>query len=177
MVEDLSFPKKYFVGEMQNFEGKQSIKTGKIPYFSLAGEEFNAVTSHDLPKFEDDYGIGLLGSGLLRKYTIIFDYENEIMAFKKLKGVNTDTPIDRSGLKIEPHINGGVVIAVAENTGADQLNLSPGDVITHINDTAITETNFDQLRLSLSSNLDSLPICWQHKQVKKCDQLPLASRI
>lgn len=177
LVENVSFPEKHFVGNMKHFEGASQIKTGRLPYFEFANTEFSDVTSHDVGHFSDDYGVGLLGSGLLRKYDVIFDYQSEKIAFKKAKNTTLTTPIDRSGLNMEPHILGGVVIDVASRSGASKLSLLPGDIITHINHTAITEHNFDQLRALFSSKLAKLPICWQRAGSKQCGELVLFSRL
>ena len=177
MVEGLSFPNKHFLGKMKNFEGEQQIKTGQIKYFELAGTPFANVTSHDLPHFKDDYGIGLLGSGLLRKFNVIFDFKNEAMLFEKPAGFNDKTPIDRSGLTIEPHLKGGLVKDVAIDTGAEKLKLVAGDIITHIDNKAVLPNNFDNLRQLLTSKGNSVAICWLNKRGKQCGQLELSNRI
>ena len=177
MIDELSFPDAHFLGYMNNFEGEQQIKTGKIPFFEMADTRFSNVTSHDLPQFKDNHGVGLIGSGLLRKFDVIFDYQTELMAFKRAKHWQNQTAIDRSGLKMEPHINGGIVISVAENTGAHQLALQSGDVVTHIDNNAISSDNFDSLRLLLSSNAKSVGICWERDTKSRCGELILASRL
>lgn len=138
---------------------------------------YENIGTHDLPDFEDDNGIGLLGSGLLRSFDVIFDYENEYIALKKNSEFTTETHIDRSGLQLEPHTKGALVKYLAIKTNAVKLGIMPGDVVTQINKQKVNAANFDQLRALLSSNMPEISLCWLAGNKERCDVLRLQDRI
>ena len=177
LAKDLMFPIQYFQSKMKNFEGEYTFKTSRIDVFKIGDAVFENIATHDLPNFKDQNSIGLIGSGLLKNFDVIFDYENEYIALKKNHIFATSTFIDRSGLQLEPHKQGAIVKYVANETHASKLEILPGDVVTTIGNQKVNEANFDQLRALLSSDKKEIELCWLSAKKELCDALLLQDRI
>lgn len=173
----IEFPTEYFETETQNFDGKQVVRTSRIKLFGIAGTEFQNVASHDLPHFEDAHGIGLIGSGLLQKFDVHFNYQEGSITLAKNELFNNKTDIDRSGLVMEPHQQGGLIKEVAENSHAAELGVTAPAIMKKINGKPITTDNFDDLRRLLSSESPIVNICWQTDSRTECGDLRLEDRI
>tara|TARA_R110001583_G_scaffold86169_1_gene225384 strand:- start:8891 stop:10123 length:1233 start_codon:yes stop_codon:yes gene_type:complete len=176
LATDFNFPSSYFESNTKNFNGEHTVKTSRINYFQIAGTSFENIAVHDLPDFEDDNGIGLIGSGLLRNFDVVFNYENGYLALKKNIQFTPQTFIDRSGLQLEPHRNGGLVKGLGATTGLKALKIALGDVVTNINGNKINEINFDEIRGLLSSEAEHVEICWTSSGVDMCGTLVLQDR-
>lgn len=177
LANNLTFPEASFKSLTKNFEGEFTLLTSRLDRFEIGGVVFKDIAAHDLPHFKDDNGIGLIGSGLLKNFDLIFDYEEGYVALKKNKHFSNSTAIDRSGLQLEPHKFGAIVKSVASDTHAATLGVAKGDVVISIDNEQITPANFDQLRDQLSSNNSKLNLCWQSKDNLECGVLRLSDRI
>jgi len=177
LAANLSFPSSYFETKTRNFTGEHIVQTSRFDVFKIAEFNFNNIAIHNLPYFKDENGIGLIGSGLLRNFDIVFDYENEYIAFKKNRLFSYDTFIDRSGLRIEPHTGGALVKEVVKDTHAQTLNILAGDVVTKINNKTLNDNNFDELRALLSSDMNEVELCWVSNEQEKCEVLFLRDMI
>jgi len=177
LTDKLEFPNDYFETHTQNFDGKQVVETSRIDFFGLGDSEFENVAAHNLLSFEDPYGIGLIGSGLLRKFNVHFNYQDESITLVKNKFFSHKTDIDRSGLVMEPHRLGGVIKQVAKNSHAAELGFTEQAIVKEINGKAITEDNFDELRRLFRSDAQSVNVCWQTNGGTKCGDLKLEDRI
>ncbi|NWO06623.1 MAG: hypothetical protein HLX50_13320, partial [Alteromonadaceae bacterium] len=133
--------------------------------------------AHDLPHFKDSHGVGLIGSGLLRKFDVHFNYEEGTITLVKNKLFSNQTYIDRSGLVMEPHRLGGLIEQVAENSHAAELGITAPAIMNEINGKKITEDNFDKLRALLSSDEPFVNLCWQANDRTECGNLKLEDRI
>lgn len=177
LADDFAFPAEYFETQTENFDGKQVLKTSRINFFGLASETFQAVAAHDLPHFKDAFGVGLVGSGLLRKFDVHFNYHEGYMALNKNQQFSNNTYIDRSGLVVEPHRWGGLIEQVAANSYAAELGITAAAILTKINGEKLSEDNFDNLRWMLSSEAPYVTVCWQANGPTKCGNLKLKDRI
>lgn len=177
LVEDFTFPTEYFETQIENFDGKHILKTSRINFFGLANEAFQALAANDLPHFKDAFGVGLIGSGLLSKFDVHFNYQEGYLALNKNKLFSNNTYIDRSGLVVEPHRLGGLIEHVAANSHAAELGITAPAIMTKINGEKLTENNFDNLRRMLSSEASHVTVCWQANGPTKCGDLKLKDRI
>ena len=177
LADGVEFPVEYFETQTQNFDGKEVFKTSRIDFFGLGDAEFQNVAAHDLPHFKDSHGVGLIGSGLLRKFDVHFNYEEGTITLVKNKLFSNQTYIDRSGLVMEPHRLGGLIEQVAENSHAAELGITAPAIMREINGEEITEDNFDELRALLSSKESSVNLCWQANDRTECGNLKLEDRI
>jgi len=177
LADGFVFPTEYFETQTENFDGKQVLKTSRINFFGLGNETFQALAAHDLPHFKDAYGVGLIGSALLRKFDVHFNYQQGYMALYKNKLFSNNSAIDRSGLVVEPHRLGGFVTQVAAHSHAAELGISTTAIVTEINGEELTEHNFDYLLRLLSSTAPSVNLCWQMNGSTTCGDLKLKDRI
>jgi hypothetical protein len=177
LASDFTFPSSYFESNTNNFDGEHTVKTSRIDYFQVAGSSFDNIAVHNLPYFEDDNGIGLIGSGLLRNFDVVFNYKNGYLALKKNRQFSPKTLIDRSGLQLEPHRKGGLVKGVGETAGLKVLKIDIGDVVTKINGHKINDISFDEIRGLLSSEAEQVELCWTSSGYNMCSTLVLQDRI
>ncbi|MDP5141503.1 hypothetical protein ORJ00_01955 [Rheinheimera baltica] len=177
LAEGFAFPAESFETQTQNFDGKQVLKTSRIDFLGFANESFQVVAAHDLPYFKDAVGVGMIGSGLLRKFGVHFNYQAGYLALTKNRLFSNNTYIDRSGLTVEPHRLGALVKEVAANSHATELGITTTAILTTINGEDLTEENFDNLRWMLSSDAPYVTVCWQANGPEKCGDLMLIERI
>jgi hypothetical protein len=86
--------------------------------------------------------------------------------------------VDRSGLRVLPHTQGGIAKDIAPGTGADALKIGKNSIITHINHQRLTADNFDQLtELFTTKNLAQVPLCWRAQKTEHCEMLALKARL
>ena len=83
------------------------------------------VMSHAAPS-------GSIGSGLLKRYTVTFDYAGQRVFFLAHDGTSVRDGFDRSGLWINRGDGGFRVESVVEQSPAALAGLKPGDVITAV---------------------------------------------
>jgi S1-C subfamily serine protease len=76
-----------------------------------------------------------------------------------------------------PHKLGAIVNDVAAKTGAANLGLKKGDIITRYNGDKVTFERFSDLTTTLASNDQQVKICWLFENTQACDDLTLTSRL
>ena len=100
--------------------------------------------------FSDANYEGNIGSGLLKRYVVTFDYAHQRMYLKPISPQPADTgTFDRSGLWINAASNGFAITWVAEHSPAADAGLKTGDLITAMDGQAVPGSNLSQVRKSL----------------------------
>ena len=99
------------------------------------------------------------------------------MAIKKNDLFNYVSYVDRSGIQLEPHKKGGVVLSVSKESDAFIKGIRSGDIIFRINKKTLNDENFDELRNTLSSETNLINICWHSAKGNKCNDVLLSTRI
>jgi hypothetical protein len=107
-----------------------SVTLGSVKVPSVvAGLSESKAGSFSDPNYE-----GNIGSGLLKRFAVTFDYSRQIMYLKPLDPPPADAgAFDRSGLWINAADNGFLVENVAAGGPAEQAGLLKGDIIIAIN--------------------------------------------
>ncbi len=177
LIDDFKFPKNTYQTNVSNFDGDYVLQTSKVTNFKISNISFPDITTHNSPVFEDDFGVGLIGSGLLKQFTVEFDYSNQRLMLKPNTNLDTNSMMDRSGINLEPHSRGGVVKSISKNSIAKKMGLDKGNIITKINNQKLMKENFDELRNFLSSKLQKVNLCWENTMGSFCKDLILADRI
>jgi hypothetical protein len=91
-----------------------------------------------------------VGSGLLKRFIVTFDYAHQRLYFERLAPAPADAGrFDRSGLRISGMPNGYVVTDVADNSAADAAGLKAGDLITSVNGQAARPALLSDVREAL----------------------------
>jgi len=84
--------------------------------------------------FSDPNYDGNIGSGLLKRFVVTFDYRHQLMYLQPLDPQPRDAgAFDRSGMWINASDAGFIVEQVSSGGPAEQAGLHKGDVITAIN--------------------------------------------
>lgn len=83
--------------------------------------------------FSDSNYDGNIGSGLLKRFVVTFDYAHEVMYLKPIAAPLADTStFDRSGLWMNRAKEGFDVVYVTAGGAGEAAGLKPGDLITAI---------------------------------------------
>jgi predicted aspartyl protease len=95
---------------------------------------------------------GNVGSGLLKRFVVSFDYQHKIMYLKRLVPQPPDAGrFDRSGLWINAADHGYAVAEVAAGGPAEKAGLAKGDLIVAINGKTATPEQLSDARMLLRS--------------------------
>jgi PDZ domain/Aspartyl protease len=110
----------------------------RIPSVTLHGIEVDdVVASLSEAKggsFSDANFDGNIGSGLLKRFAVTFDYSQQMMYLKRLAQQPADAGhFDRSGMWINAATGAYEVKSIAANSPAAQAGLAEGDLITSLN--------------------------------------------
>jgi hypothetical protein len=118
----------------------------KVPSVVASLSESKAGSFSD-PNYE-----GNIGSGLLKRFVVSFDYSRKIMYLKPLDPPPADAgAFDRSGMWINASETGFVVEQVSPGGPADQAGLAKGDAIEAINGKAARPEELSDARTLLKS--------------------------
>jgi len=100
--------------------------------------------------FSDANYEGNIGSGLLKRYVVTFDYAHQRMYLQPISPRPADTgTFDRSGLWINAASNGFAVTWVTEHGPAADAGLKSGDLITAMDGQAVPGSTLPQVRRKL----------------------------
>jgi predicted aspartyl protease len=100
--------------------------------------------------FSDPNYDGNVGSGLLKRFVVTFDYAHEVMYLKRITPTPADAgTFDRSGLWINAKSGGFKVVDVAKGSAAEEAGVAIGDVITAIDGEPAREAALSDARLLL----------------------------
>ena len=113
----------------------------------VAGLSESKAGSFSDPNYE-----GNIGSGLLKRFAVSFDYSRQIIYLKPLDPQPADAgAFDRSGLWINAGDGGFLVENVASGGPGEQAGLLKGDIITAINGKSVRSEELSNARTLLRS--------------------------
>jgi hypothetical protein len=102
--------------------------------------------------FADPYVAGNVGGGLLKRYTVIFDYAHQRVIFEPNALAKTPDVYDRSGAWFNRAPRGFVVLDVTAGGPAAEIGLAAGDVVTTIDGKPATGITLPALRTRLRTD-------------------------
>jgi predicted aspartyl protease len=123
----------------------------RVPSIVIGGIKVDRVVA-DLSEanagsFSDRNYEGNIGSGLLKRFVVTFDYRHQMMYLKPLNPPPADAGhFDRSGLWINAGTNGFTIVDVATGGPAAVAGVLKGDVITAINGEQVRTENLSNAR-------------------------------
>ena len=178
--ERFALPDKTFAATSTGIKGDSANLVGSLSHFS-----FGDVTFEHLPtyfRFEgsnsQDGSNGVLGNQVLKRFNTVFDFSEERMWYQPSKRFSSFIGADRSGLRLLPHSQGAIVLDVAKDTGAYAAKILVNSIITDFEGEPVTYANFDKLKMALSHpKRETVPLCWEFKNQKFCNEIQLDSRI
>jgi len=102
--------------------------------------------------FSDPNFDGNVGSALLKRFVVTFDYAHQLMYLKPIEPVPPDVgTFDRSGLWINAHGDGYEIMDVAPGSAGSQAGLVVGDLITLVDGRPVTDAGLSDMRQRLRS--------------------------
>jgi hypothetical protein len=100
----------------------------------------------------NDYS-GNVGGGILKRFVVTFDYENQMMYLKPLPGPVADTgTFDRAGMWINQSGAGFKIVDVTKGGPVEAAGLKPGDMITAVDGKPAMEIHLYDLRQRLRND-------------------------
>ena len=103
--------------------------------------------------FSDPNFDGNVGSALLKRFVVTFDYDRQFMYLKPIEPVPPDVDtFDRSGLWINAHGDGYEIMDVAPGSAGSQAGLAVGDLITLVDGRPVTDAKLSDTRQRLRSD-------------------------
>lgn len=100
--------------------------------------------------FADPNYVGNVGSGLLKRFVVTFDYAHQTMYLKPLPAPVADTDVfDRSGMWINAMPAGFKIVDVTAHGAAETAGLKNGDVITLVDGKPVGAIALSDLRRRL----------------------------
>ena len=179
LTKRIAVPASNYLTRGRSFNGPYERVTARLATFSLGGFEFPGLVTHfDRTDFKDlGRAVGLIGNGVLRNFDLIFDYRAGTLAMRRNARFDASSKADRSGLDLQPHRLGAIVRSVAPDSSAEKLGLKSGDVVTDIDGRSVRSDTFDTVKDLLSSDRDTLTLCWRTQSGRSCEPLPLVDRL
>ncbi|THD63438.1 aspartyl protease family protein [Phenylobacterium sp.] len=96
---------------------------------------------------------GNVGSALLKRFVVIFDYAHQVMYLKRISPEPEDVgTFDRSGLWINAKDGGYTVTDVAQGSAGAEAGIAVGDVITAIDGRAVVDEGLADARKRFRSD-------------------------
>ncbi|MFT5484261.1 MAG: hypothetical protein ACI9GW_002924, partial [Halieaceae bacterium] len=176
--EEIGNPIKYFSTVGQGLSGDVEIRVGMSEALNIGGFALNNIpVSYSMSGGESENGSnGLLGSEVLGRFNLVFDYPNERMFVTANQYFAEPIKTDRSGLLIRPHRLGAVVKSIAKESAGSDSELQVGDIITSVNDQSMSGSSITSLKRLLASDRETVSVCWRSSDQNQCETLALASR-
>lgn len=180
LTKRIAVPARNYLTRGRSFNGPYERVTARLAAFSLGGFEFPGLVTHfdRTDDFKDlSRAVGLIGNGVLRNFDLIFDYRAGTLAMRRNARFDANSKADRSGIDLQPHRLGAIVRSVAPSSAAEKLGLKPGDVVTDIDGQSFRSDTFDTVKHLLSSDRQTLTLCWRSQSERSCQPLPLVDRL
>jgi hypothetical protein len=134
-------------------DGGAKLFLGRLKSFQMGPYELEDIVgdfTQEKTKAGADKNIaGAIGSNLLRRFTVIFDFPHQRVILEPNVQLNHDTDEDMSGLSIiakGPNLKVFEVVAVQPGTPAAKAGIAPGDVIAGIGDEAAADLTLSAVR-------------------------------
>jgi len=116
----------------------------------------NVVTSmstQDKGAFAGNDYQGNIGGGILKRFTVTFDYEHQMMYLKPLSGPVADTgTFDRAGMWFNQSAQGFEIVDVTKGSPAAEAGLKAKDVIVAVDGQPVADIHLYDLRRKLRNN-------------------------
>jgi Aspartyl protease/PDZ domain len=127
----------------------------RVPEFTMAGVPVRGIVARlSLQKagvFNTSAIAGSIGTGILKRFNVIFDYSRRRMLLEQAPGQDTPDEADRSGLWLGRSGNDFEVLDVVSNSPAARSGIKKGDIVTAINGVPTKRSDLFAIREELKS--------------------------
>lgn len=178
--DDFTVPGKTFVTRSTGISGDSTNHLGILTEMAFGKHRFTDFpTSFRIQGSNPQSGShGVLGNQIMQRFNLVFDFSNQVIWVQPNMNYSSPIGVDRSGLRVLPHTQGGIAKDIARGTGAEALNMPKNSIITHINNQRLTTDNFDHLTaLFRTPELSQVPLCWREEKSERCEMLSLKARL
>jgi hypothetical protein len=121
----------------------------------------------DKGSFADRYTAGNVGSGLLKRFTVTFDYKNKWMYLEPNRNFNLGDPHDKTGMWINRGAGHFEVMDVVKGGPAARAGIKIGDQITAIDGKPIADLTLMRAREMFKTTPDGTTVRLAIKTGKK----------
>jgi hypothetical protein len=126
---------------------------GRLESFQIGGYEIQAplaaFAQGKLPGDGDAQFAGEIGGGMLRRFTVIFDYVRQVVILDSNSEFRSDDHEDMSGISVAaggPNLKTFEVTQVRPGTPGSSAGVEKGDVIAGVDEEAAADLSLDALR-------------------------------
>ncbi len=180
--DKIELPEEQYTSESRGFNGIYETQKGLVSYVDIGGfqvkELVGTFTDVGVAPSERNSGIhGAIGMGLFSKFNVIFNYQSGYMLIKPNNTFGAPITAGRSGLGTLIHKDGYIVKTTDEKLTERQPNLRVSDIILSFNNEPATPENRAKFSELLSSQADSVNICWMRESERYCEDLELMDRL
>ena len=179
LVGGMDVPRRSYLTRGNGFNGPFERQSGRLRRFDIGAYRFDDLLVHfDRTDFEDlGRGVGLIGNGVLANFDLVLDYSARTLSMRPNARFAAASAADRSGIDLEPHALGGIAQSIAQGSGASEIGLKRGDIVTQLDGRKIEPAGFDEAKKLLSSDREDVEVCWRSEIGERCTRLPLADRL
>ncbi len=158
-TEDIVMPEKFIQVRLgRGLGGEIPGRLGRMDALEFSDFEFeNILTSIPLEgvymkAIKRGSRHGTLGGELLRRFTVIFNYQDASLYLRKGSQYREDFEFDMSGLTLNTEGDQSdtlIVTRVREDTPAERVDIRPDDIILSVNGTFFQNTNLSDIHTLL----------------------------
>jgi hypothetical protein len=167
----------------RGLSGEVRGQVGRIPGLELGGIRLTDVVAtfpdeeHENPRGLDSRN-GNLGSGLLGKFNVTYDYPHKKMYLVKNQRFAEPFEWDMSGLVLEPGTGDTITIArVLEGSPAAAAGIAEGDRLLAIGGRPLANRNVPDTRAWLSKDGEEIEVRFVHAGTPRSEKLKLKRMI
>lgn len=180
--DKIELPEEQYTAESRGFNGIYETQNGLVSYVDIGGfqikELVGTFTDFSLTPSKRNSSIhGTIGMELFSKFNVVFNYQGGYMLIKPNNTFDTPITAGRSGLATLIHKDGYIVKSTDKKLTETQPNLRVGDIIKSINNEPATPENMVKFSKLLSSQADSVNICWMRESERYCADIELMDRL
>ncbi len=129
-------------------------RVGRIDALEIGGVTLaNVVVTFPISEHQHPGGMdiknGNLGSGILKRFNVTFDYANKRMLLEPNESFDTPFEWDMSGMRLEAAEIGLRIGDLVAGSPAADAGLAVDDVVTHVNGEPVSTENLFELRESM----------------------------
>jgi PDZ domain len=136
-----------------------------------------SLSTHSRGSFSDPNYLGGVGSALLKRFDVTFDYGNQVMYLKRLPEPVADTGVfDRSGMWINGENGGFQVMSLTSGGPAENAGINVGDVITAVDGMPVESSKLSEFRAELRDDSPGTVINLTTKNAGGSRVIPLTLR-